>query len=217
MNYIELYKYINSLFNQYFNKYRMNIEDKEDIIQDTIIKLFIKEQEGILSPDIEKNKNYIFISIKNLIHYRLYTKKNLVDYTPDFNEDMIFSYSTIEKDIDKGIRYNQLQNTLKSKDFNDDERNIIKLLFDGYELQDIGNELKLDNKRVYAIHTNLKTKLKYRVFPIYKYLLIYSNGTTIGIKSQNELTRKTGMSIDTIKLGIKLGKTKYKKFEIIKL
>lgn len=217
MNYKELYKYINSLFNQYFNKYKMKLEDKEDIIQDTIIKIFIKEQEGVLSSDIENNKNYIFISIRNLIHYRLYTKKNLIDYKPEFNEDMIFSYSTIENDIDKGIRYNQFQNTLKSKDFNDDERNIIKLLFEGYELQDIGNELKLDNKRIYAIHTNLKTKLKYRFFPIYKYLLIYPNGTTIGIKSQNELTRKTGISIDTIKLGLKLGKTKYKKFEIIKL
>jgi RNA polymerase sigma factor (sigma-70 family) len=217
MNYKELYKYINQLFNQYFNKYRIKLEDKEDLIQDIIIKLFKKEQEGILSPIIEKNKNYIFISIKNEIHYRLYTKKNLIDYQPDFNDTMILSYPTIENDMDKEIRYNELQNLLKSNKFSYEERTLIDLTFKGYELQDIGNELNLDERRIYAIHTNLKTKLKYRFFPNYKYLLIYENGNTIGIKSQNELTRKTGMSKDKILLGFKLGKTKYKNYEIIKL
>jgi RNA polymerase sigma factor (sigma-70 family) len=217
MNYKELYKYINQLFNQYFNKYRMRLEDKEDLIQDTIIKLFKKEQEGVLSPVIEKNKNYIFISIKNEIHYRLYTKKNLVDYSPDFNDTMILSHSTIENDMDKEIRYNQLKNILKSNKFNDYERTIIDLTFNGYELQDIGKELQLEERKIYSIHTNLKDKLKFKLFPIYKYLLVYENGNTIGIKSQNELSRKTGMSKDKILLGFKLGKTKYKNYEIIKL
>lgn len=217
MNYIELYKYINQLFNQYFNKYRIKLEDKEDLIQDIIIKLFKKEQEGILSPIIEKNKNYIFISIKNEIHYRLYTKKNLVDYHPDFNETMILSYPTIENDMDKEIRYNELQNLLKSNKFNYEERTLIDLTFKGYELTDIATELNVDERKLYSIHGNLKNKLKFRLFPNYKYLLKYNNGKTLGIKSQNELTRKTGMSKDKILLGFKLGKTKYKKFEIIKL
>jgi RNA polymerase sigma factor (sigma-70 family) len=195
----------------------MRVEDKQDLIQDIIIKLFQKEEEGVLSTEIEKNKNYIFISIKNLIHYRLYTKKNLVDYKPDFNETMILSYPTIENDMDKEIRYNELQNLLKSNKFSYEERTLIDLTFKGYELQDIGNELNLDERRIYAIHTNLKSKIKFRLFPNYKYLLIYENGNTIGIKSQNELTRKTGMSKDKILLGFKLGKTKYKNYEIIKL
>jgi RNA polymerase sigma factor (sigma-70 family) len=217
MNYTELYKYINSLFKQYFNKYRMRTEDKEDLIQDIIIKLFKKEQEGVLSPIIEKNKNYIFISIKNEINYRLYTKKNLIDYQPDFNETMILTHPTIENDMDKEIRYNELQNLLKSNKFSYEERTLIDLTFKGYELQDIGNELNLDERRIYAIHTNLKSKIKFRIFPNYKYLLVYENGNTLGIKSQNELSRKTGMSKDKIILGLKLGKTKYKNYQIIKL
>lgn len=217
MNYTLLYKYINQLFTQYFNKYRIKLEDKEDLIQDIIIKLFKKEQEGILLPEIEKNKNYIFISIKNEINYRLYTKKNLVDYYPFFNEGLVLTYPTIENDMDKDIRYKELQDILKSNKFNDSERTLVDLTFQGYNLLDIGNELNMDDRKIYALNSNLKSKLKFRLYPIYKYLLKYNNGNVIGIKSQNELTRKTGMSKDKIYLGFQIGKTKYKNYEIIKL
>lgn len=215
LNYTDLYKYINSLFNQYFNKYRMRVEEKQDLIQDIIIKLFKKEQEGVLSPEIEKNKNYIFISIKNEIHYRLYTKKNLVDYSPEFNEDIISFDSTIDQDIDKGIRHLELQNLLKTNNFNDNERKIIDLIFEGYELQEIGNILNLEDRRIYCLYTNLKSKIKFKLSRKFKYLLKYKDGNTIGIKSQNELIRKTGMCKDTLNLYFSLGKTKYKKYEII--
>ena len=217
MNYTELYKYINQLFNQYFNKYRMTIENKEDLIQDIIIKLYKKEQEGVLSPEIEKNKNYIFISIKNEIIYRLYTKMNLVDYKPEFNEDMILTYPTIEIEIDKGIRYKQLQSVFKSKDFSSVEKQLLFHVLTGKEPSSLTEELQLEKEEIYKIYGNLKNKLRTRVSTKPKYLLIYENGKTIPFKSKKDLCEKIRISQDQFNNYMSLGKTKFLKYRITKL
>ena len=217
MNYTELYKYINQLFNQYFNKYKMRVEDKQDLIQDIIIKLFQKEKEGVLSTEIEKNKNYIFISVKNLIHYRLYTKMNLVDYKPEFNEDMILTYPTIEIEIDKGIRYKQLQSVFKSKDFSSIEKQLLFHVLIGKEPSSLTEELQLEKEEIYKIYGNLKNKLRTRVSTKPKYLLIYENGKTIPFKSKKDLCEKIRISQDQFNNYMSLGKTKFLKYRITKL
>lgn len=213
MNYKELYKYINSLFNQYFNKYRMSIENKEDLIQDIIIKLFKKEQEGVLSSEIEKNKNYIFISLKNEITYRLYTKKNLIDYREYYDEDFISFNSTIEQDIDKGIRYSQLQSIFKSKDFNDIEKNILFTVMIGNEPSTLCDELKLDKKEIYKIYGNLKIKIKSRIFTKPKYL-IEKEGKKYYYFTKTDVMKKLNISRDLLNTYIKLGKFKHKNYTI---
>ena len=61
MNYKELNTYINQLFYQYFNKYsKLTKEDKEDIKQKIMLNIFLKEQDGTLTGDIENNKNIFF-------------------------------------------------------------------------------------------------------------------------------------------------------------
>ncbi len=214
MNYTDLYKYINSLFNQYFNKYRLTRENKEDLIQDIIIKLFQKEKEGVLSTEIEKNKNYIFISVKNLIHYRLYIKKNLVDYSPEFDENMILTYPTIERDIDKGIRYKQLQSVFKSKDFNFIEKELLFHILTGKEPSSLTKELNLEKEEIYKIYGNLKNKLKTKVSTKPKYLLIYENGKTLPFKSKKELSKKMGICQETLNNYLLIGKLKHKYYEI---
>ena len=65
MNYKELNNYINQLFYKFFNKYsKLTKEDKEDIKQKIMLNLFIKEKEGVLSGNVENNKNYIFLFLK---------------------------------------------------------------------------------------------------------------------------------------------------------
>ncbi len=214
MNYTDLYKYINQLFNQYFYKYRMRVEDKEDLIQDIIIKLFKKEQEGVLSPEIEKNKNYIFISIRNEIIYRLYTKINLVDYNPEFKEDLISFNPTIEQDIDKGIRYKQLQSVFKSKDFSSTEKQLLFHILTGKEPSSLTEELNLEKVEIYKIYGNLKNKLRTKISTKPKYLLVYENGKTIPFKSKVELSKRIGMSIDTLNKYIQMEKLKHKHYEI---
>jgi hypothetical protein len=195
----------------------MRVQDKEDLIQDIIIKLFNKEQEGILSPEIEKNKNYVFISIRNEIHYRLYTKKNLVDYSPEFNEDMISFNPTIEIEIDKGIRYKQLQSVFKSKDFSSIEKKILYNVLTGKEPSSLTEELQLEKKEIYKIYGNLKNKLKTKVSSKPKYLLIYENGKTLPFKSKKDLCEKIRMSQDQFNNYMSLGKTKFLKYQITKL
>lgn len=214
MNYKELYKYINQLFNQYFNKYRMRVEDKQDLIQDIIIKLFKKEQEGVLSPEIEKNKNYIFISIKNEIHYRLYVKKNLIDYNPELKENLVLIDSTIEQEIDKGIRYKQLQSVFKSKNFSYVEKQLLYYILTGKEPASLTEELQLEKEEIYKIYGNLKNKLRTKISSKPKYLLIYENGKTLPFKSKKDLGKKIGICQETLNNYLSMGKLKHKDFEI---
>ena len=195
----------------------MRVEDKQDLIQDIIIKLFKKEQEGILLPEIEKNKNYIFISIKNEIHYRLYVKKNLVDYNPEFKEDLISFNPTIEQEIDKGIRYQQLQSVFKSKDFSSIEKKMLYLILTGKEPASLTEELQLEKKEIYKIYGNLKNKLRTKISSKPKYLLIYESGKTLPFKSKKELGKKMGICQETLNNYLLMGKLKHKHFEIKRL
>jgi len=213
MNYTELYKYINSIFYQYFNKYKMRAEDKEDLIQDIIIKLFEKQQEGILSPDIENNKNYIFISIKNLIIYRIYKKKNLVD-SFEIAPDIKISYPTIEQSIDNGILSNYLLDLVKSNNFNDIEIEWIETMLSNGDEYEIREKYKMDIKRFNSFKRNIKDKIKLALSPTYRYLLEMDSGTKYFFRNKNQLLKKIRMSQDQFDAYITLGKTKFNKYRI---
>lgn len=191
----------------------MRPEDKEDLIQDIIIKLYKKEKEGILSSIIEENKNYIFISIRNEIHYRLYTKKNLVDYNPEFKEDLISFNPTIEIEIDKGLRYKQLQTIFKSNNFTDVEKRILYVVMTGNEPSTLVDELKLTKTQIYTIYGNLKKKIITELFPSIKYLLI-KDGKTFSFKSKTNLAKEIKTDMATLNTYLRLKKLKHKNYEI---
>ena len=216
MNYTELYKYINSIFYQYFNKYKMRAEDKEDLIQDIIIKLFEKQQEGILSPDIENNKNYIFISIKNLIIYRIYKKKNLVD-SFEISPDIKISYPTIDQDIDNDILSTYLLKIVKSNNFNEIEIEWIETMLSNGDEYEVKKKYNMDNNKFNFLKSSIKEKLKTLLYPNYRYLLQMDSGTKYYFKNKKQLLNKIKMSADQFDAYIRLGKTKFPKYQIIRL
>jgi len=217
MNYTELDKYITTLFYKYFNKYtKLTKEDKEDIKQKIMLNLFVKEQEGVLKGDVENNKNYIFLSLKNEILYKIYIKKNLVDSVevlPDIN----ISYSTIEKDIDNGILSNIIFDVLKTDNFNHMERLLILNLLNNKTSKDFKERENINKHQYHKLYTNAKSKIKTALSPTYRYLLEMNNGTKYYFRNKKELLNKIRMSQDQFDAYIRLGKTKFKNYRIEQL
>jgi hypothetical protein len=194
----------------------MRAEDKEDLIQDIIIKLFEKQQEGILSPDIENNKNYIFISIKNLIIYRIYKKKNLVD-SFEISPDIKISYPTIDQDIDNDILSTYLLKIVKSNNFNEIEIEWIETMLSNGDEYEVKKKYNMDNNKFNFLKSSIKEKLKTLLYPNYRYLLQMDSGTKYYFKNKKQLLNKIKMSADQFDAYIRLGKTKFPKYQIIRL
>jgi len=214
MNYTELNNYINQLFYQYFNKYsKLTKEDKEDIKQKIMLNIFLKEQDGTLTGDIEKNKNYIFLSIKNEIIYRIYIKKNLVD-SYEISPDIKTSYPTIEQSIDNGILSNIIFDVLKSNNFKPMERLLILNLLSNGTAKEFKERENLSREEYNKLYSNVKLKIKTKLFPTYRYLLEMNDGTKYRFQRKHELLKKINMSQDQFDNYMSLGKTKFKNYKI---
>jgi molybdopterin-biosynthesis enzyme MoeA-like protein len=195
---------------------KLTKEDKEDIKQKIMLNLFIKEKEGVLSGDVDNNKNYIFLSLKNEIIYRIYTKKNLVD-SYEVLPDIKTSYPTIEQDIDNGILSNRIIDILKSNKFNIIERLLILNLLSNGTDKDFKERENISRKEYNKLYSNVKSKIKSSLSPTYKYLLVMNDGTKYRFQRKNELLNKIRMSADQFDAYIQLGKTKFKNYKIIVL
>ena len=217
MDYKELDKYITTLFYKYFNKYtKLTKEDKEDIKQKIMLNLFVKEQEGVLTGDVENNKNYIFLSLKNEIIYRIYTKKNLVD-SFEISPDIKISYPTIENDIDNGILSNIIFDVLKTDNFNHMERLLILNLLSNGTSKDFKERENISREEYNKLYSNVKSKIKTILYPTYRYLLEMNSGTKYYFRNKKELLNKIRMSQDQFDAYIRLGKTKFKNYRIEQL
>jgi hypothetical protein len=214
MNYTELNNYINQLFYKYFNKYsKLTKEDKEDIKQKIMLNLFVKEEDGTLTGDVENNKNYIFLSLKNEIIYRIYKKKNLVD-SYEVSPDIKISYPTIEQSIDNDILSNYLLDIVKSNNFNDIEIEWIETMLSNGDEYVIREKYKMNIKRFNSFKRNIKEKLKTALYPTYRYLLEMDSGTKYYFRNKNQLLKKIRMSQDQFDAYMTLGKTKFNKYRI---
>jgi DNA-directed RNA polymerase specialized sigma24 family protein len=213
MDYKELEKYIKQLFNKYLKKYKMTIEDRQDVIQDSMIQIFRKVQDGTLVGDVETNKNYIFIVTRNRVLQKVYPTKNEIDYT-DYVPDIHISPATAENDLNNTILSEQIKEALKSKRFSEDERYIITKILEGYEF----NEAKRELGHHYNYHTlgysNTKSKIKDILFPTFKYIVEYEN-KKVGFKNKKHVAKHLNMSPEQFNNYMDLGKTIFPNYKIV--
>jgi hypothetical protein len=216
MDYNELNIFIKKLFNTYFNKYRLNKELKEDIIQISMMKLFIKEQEGVLSGNVENNKNYIFITVRNEIymHFRINNRFKVDD---DYDLTRFSFDLTIDNDMDNVILSNILYDVIKSNNFNIMERLLILNLLSNGTSNEFKKRENINREEYNKLYSNVKSKIKTILFPTYRYLLEMNDGKKYYFKNKKELLNKINMSADQFNAYIRLGKTKFPKYQITKI
>ncbi|NBW12730.1 MAG: sigma-70 family RNA polymerase sigma factor [Caulobacteraceae bacterium] len=209
MDYNELYKYIKSLFHSYFNKYRLEKEEVEDIIQNVMMNIYIKEKENKISNSIEENKNYIFISIKNHI-YRNHKRKQIISFTNEIPENKHIFDLRDDNTIDNGILSNIILNVLKSKNFNEIERLLIINLLKNGTPNEFKKRENISNYDYNRIFLGIKLKIKTKLFPNYKYLFTTDDGYKYFFTNKFELKKFLKMSVDTLNTYLSLGRTKFK-------
>ena len=212
MNYKELEKYILSLFTKYFNKYRMPLEDKQDIIQNVMLRLFLKEQEGVIGDSIEENKNYIFITIKNDVLQKVYPyyKINKLDPAeieiPSNDPDILDLMDSKEK---KDI----VLSLMKNKSFNQKEIDFVNEVFKGNSSKDLTEKFNMTKEQLHLFYASIKLKIKHKRKRQPKYKVIFPT-RDVYCFTQNELLQVTKISPDTWKQFIKLKKTNFPNFNI---
>ena len=215
MKYDELYDFINQLFKQYFWKYDLNLDDKKDAIQDVILKIYQKELEGVLSPNLDENKNYIFITLKNQLHAVARVNKRFSPIEIEDNlttSDIPDFFDVINSKQERDI----LINYFNENSWTAREMMIIPLVMEGKSAIEISKELEITRYVVHSTISNFKTKIKERFYPTnFKYkLTMYDDGKEYYFKTLKSLLFKTGISPTSWENYVRLGKYKHKNFKI---
>jgi len=200
MNYNELYIYIKRLFNQYFNiKYSLSKEQKEDIIQDTILSIYERESMGTLSSKIEENKNYIFITLRNKI-IREKTKKGTTEmlYVDNFeNNELLYDFDIISHLTNETL-LNQIKSISGEIVLTNKQQQIFNLTLNGLSKFEILENLELEHNTYYFNYRQVVNKIKealtrknyYKVFKIDKTSNVYF------FKDKTDVCRKIKTTIN---------------------
>jgi len=211
MDYNELYKYINKLFSTYFYTYKLDDDEKNDAIQDCILKVLEKEKSGILEPSIEKNKNYIFITIKNyLIHFNTQKFKKK---TYQLNDNMVAYYDyNLEDEINRQFELNSIKQYLNSNNTSAVVKLIIFRILNDFTWTEIADELELSERQVKQKLYNFIQRINRKTN--YKYKIIFNDGREQNIINKKKLLQTIKMSPDTFNGYAKLNKTTFKNYKI---
>lgn len=211
MDYTELYKYINHLFATYFYTYRLDEDEKNDAIQDCILKILEKEKSGILKSDIDKNKNYIFITLKNYLIY--FNKQKFKKKSMELDGEIIVYYDVnLENDLNEEYELQMINDYLKSINMSGAIKIVISKILKGDTWEEIADDLEISVRQV-------KSKFYWFVNrfnkPIHhKYKVIFNDGTELYVPTKKILLEKIKMSPDTFDKYVELNKTTFKKFRI---
>lgn len=219
MDYILLEKYLRQLFNGYLNKYNLSVDDKNDVIQDSLLQLWRKEQDGTLVGDIEHNKNYIFITVRNFVYMKSGRKKKFLNHI-QINEEL--DIPTKEMDLielaDIQSKKDLIVSIMKEDSFSDFERTIIDHIFIGNQIRDI---VRIEKQPLHIVrngYANLKYKLKIRLEfidnPLYKFKVTLQNGMEYKFKNQKSVANFVGIPQTTFSYWKNKGRTIFKNFTL---
>ena len=219
MNYKELEKFIRQLFQQYLNKFNLSVDDKNDAIQDTLLQLWRKEQDGTLEGDIEHNKNYIFITARNFVYQKSTNKQKSLDHY-QINEEM--DIPSKDKDIfdltDIKYKKDLILSLMDNESFTDLERRIVDHIFMGYYIRDMVEIEKESYNTIKNVYANLKYKLKLRFEfienPKYKFKVILNDGKEFKFIKQKEVAKFVKIPQTTFSYWKKKGRTVFKDFTL---
>jgi hypothetical protein len=154
----ELYKQLTHLSNTIGQCRYIPYSDKPDIIQNTLEKIVIKYNDGILKDDFEEIKGYTFMILRNCCN--AYFNRNLVSYTDEQKEiEEEFINKVEEKDY-KDYLHNQINTFMLDKRYSDIDREVCQLMLNNVEDKEIRKITGIQGNDLRAIKQAFKQKLK---------------------------------------------------------
>jgi RNA polymerase sigma factor (sigma-70 family) len=168
--YNELYKQLKQLVSTVNTCNFIPYEDKKDIIQDTIIALNAKIEDGSLSTDFNEIKGYSFIVLRNFC--TAWQRKEIKRETPVAEfwelEDNSITQEEIEyREYLRGIVNMYIQHTKYSPL----DRKVCEMILENHTDKEIREETGLVDKEVGKYRFRIKTKMKYDYRRPLKYII----------------------------------------------
>lgn len=155
----ELYKQLKKLSLTINQCNFISLEDKKDIIQDTMVSLFEKFKEGKITDNFDDIKGYSFITLRNkCVAFKM---KQKLDYMDDVIEEL---GNTVEIDLDQEDYNLYLHKLIKQYIQHDKytyvQKETCRMTLENKELSEISKELNMSNEDISKVKYNIKMRLK---------------------------------------------------------
>lgn len=136
------------------------LEDREDIVQDSHLKIIEKINEGRLKDEFQEIKGYTFFILKNfcLQYHREKDKKGQkYQYREDITHDDINSIES--KEIYRKI----LSNLVLNKTYSNDQRTYVQMCISGYTTEQIQNSMEITNEELGHLKRSITMKTRFQL------------------------------------------------------
>ena len=168
--YEELYKQLKHLVSSIPVCNFISYEDKKDIIQDTIIALNAKIEDGSLSTDFNEIKGYSFIVLRNFC--TSWQRKEQKRETPvaefwELTDETITQEEIEYREYLRGIVNMYIQHTK----YTPLDRKVCEMILENHTDKEIREETGLVDKEVGKYRFRIKTKMKYDYRRPLKYII----------------------------------------------
>jgi DNA-directed RNA polymerase specialized sigma24 family protein len=141
-------------------------ELRDDITQDTWVKIIEKMADGTLSDDYSQIRGYTFQIVRNfcLAYHRDKEKKGTYELKWDVADDLDDDRTEYMKELKKLVEVK-----IQSIKYDTRQKRLIEMLFSGYSRKEVMDELNLTNDQykyfrqgiVLKLKTDMKRKVKY--------------------------------------------------------
>jgi RNA polymerase sigma factor (sigma-70 family) len=163
----QIQKQVNHLVNYISQCNFISKIDKEDIVQDTLLSIIQKYNEGKLVDDFDLIKNYTFITLRNYCtSYRL--KSSRMTYVYEVYDTVDEDTPHLPEETINSMR-NQIKFMILKPEFSPKQRTYIELLLKNYKYQKIKDEMGITQDEYRILSTSTKNKLRTRMSKPIKY------------------------------------------------
>ena len=169
--YNELYKQLKHLVSSIPTCNFISYDDKKDIIQDVMIILNSKIEDGSLSDDFNEIKGYSFMVLRN--YCTAFQRKEIKRETPvaEFWEISDTEECEFEKVEYRKHLHNIAKNYIKQPKYTDVERKILDCLLENKTNKEITDELSITPDDLKRYKFRIKFKMKYDVLRPVKFFI----------------------------------------------
>ena len=159
--YNELYRQLKHLVNSVPNCNFISYDDKKDIVQDAILILNSKIEDGSLSTDFEEIKGYSFIVLRN--YCTAFQRKEIKRETPvaEFWEIADDQESELEKVEYREYLHSIAKSYIQQPKYSEVERKILDCLLENKTNKEITDEVSITPDELKKYKFRIKVKMKY--------------------------------------------------------
>jgi DNA-directed RNA polymerase specialized sigma24 family protein len=155
--YQELYKQLNSLVSRVSTCNYIPYEDKKDIIQNTIIQLHKKIEEGKIVDKYEDIKNYSFVTLKNFCNS--YHKKTRETPVEEFWE-LVDDTPTSDQLDHRKFLHRLIRQYIQNSKYDEKQKKVCELLLEDYSDEQISEITTFNKREISKLKFNIKNRLK---------------------------------------------------------